>query len=114
MLNVGQLQIKMIAKPGKSPENVKYYRRTSLLPIASKVLELLFQNRFTTIIEERRLIPDQQFGFRKEHGTIEQVHSVVNCISKAIDENEFCTAIFVDMAQAFDKVWQDGLLFQLR
>ena len=38
----------------------------------------------------------------------------MNCINKAIDENKFCTAIFLDISQAFDKVWQDGLLFKLR
>ena len=107
-------QIKMVVKPGKPPEDVKSYRPISLLPIPSKVLELLFLNRLAPIIEERRLIPDHQFGFRKGHGTIEQVHRVVNCINKALDEDKFCTAIFLDISQAFDKVWHDGLLFKLR
>ena len=46
--------------------------------------------------------------------TIEQVHRVVKYINKAIDENEFCIAIFLDIAQTSDKVWHDGLLFKLR
>ena len=107
-------QIKMVAKPGKPPEDVKSYRPISLLQISSKILELLFLNRLAPIIEERRLIPEHQFGFRKGHGTIEQVHRVVNCINKALDEDKFCTAIFLDISQAFDKVWHDGLLFKLR
>ena len=56
----------------------------------------------------------KKLGFRKGHGTIEEVHRVVNCINKALDENKFCTAIFPDISQAFDKVWHDGLLFKLR
>ena len=95
-------QIKMIVKPGKLPEDVKPYRPISLLPIWSKILELLFLNRLTSIIEESSLIPDHQFGFRKGHGTIEQVHRVVNCINKAIDENKFCTAIFLNISEAFE------------
>ena len=66
----------MIVKPGKPPEDVKSYWPISLLPILSKVLELLFLNRLTPIIEERSLIPDHPFGFRKGHGTIEQVQRV--------------------------------------
>ena len=38
----------------------------------------------------------------------------MNCINKDIDENDFCTAIFQYIAEAFDKVWQNGLLFKLR
>ena len=66
-------QIKMIVKPGNPAEDVKSYRPINLLPILSKVLELLFLNRLTPLIEERSLTPDHQFGFRKGHGTIEQV-----------------------------------------
>ena len=104
----------MVVKPGKPPEDVKSYRPISLLPIPSKVLELLFLNRLAPIIEERRLIPDHQFGFRKGYGTIEQVHRVVNCINKVLDENKFYTAICLDISKAFDKVWHDELLFKLR
>ena len=64
------------------------------------VFELLFLNRLTPIIEQRSLIPDHQFSFRKGHGTIKQVHRIVNCINKAIDENKFCTAKFQDIPQA--------------
>ena len=51
-------QIKIVVKPGKPPEDINSYRPISLLPIPSKVLELLFLNRLASIIEERRLIPD--------------------------------------------------------
>ena len=83
-------------------EDVKSYRPISLLPMLSKVLELLFLNRLSSIIKE---IPDYQLGFWKGHGTIEQVHRVVNLINKARDENKFCRAIFLGISQAFDKVW---------
>ena len=62
----------MVVKLGKPPENVKSYRPISLLPITSKVLELLFLNRLAALIEENRLTPDHQFAFRKGHGESSQ------------------------------------------
>ena len=56
----------MVAKRGKPAEHVKSYRPISLLPISSKVLELLFLNRLAPIIEERRLIPDHNLDFEKD------------------------------------------------
>ena len=107
-------QIKMILKPGKTPEDPKSYRPISLLPIASKVMELLFLNRLYPIINSQQIIPDHQFGFRKGHGTIEQVHRIVNVVNKSIDQQNYCTAVFLDISQAFDRVWHDGLLYKLK
>ena len=69
----------MILKPGKRSEDVKSYRPINLLPITSKVMELLL------IQETQSLIPEHQFGFRKKHGTIEQVHRVVDVINTAFE-----------------------------
>ena len=73
--------IKMILKPGKSAEDPKSYRPISLLPITSKLMEILFLKRLSPIIDDKKIIPDYQFGFRKGHGTIEQVHKVGNSIN---------------------------------
>jgi len=54
----------MIAKPGKTPEDIESYRPISLLPILSKILEKILLQRLTPIIEESNLIPSHQFGFR--------------------------------------------------
>lgn len=107
-------QIIMVPKPGKSPEDVKSYRPISLLPIPSKVMEILFLSRLSPIIKERSLIPDHQFGFRQQHGTIEQVHRLVNEINDAFERRQYCTAAFLDISQAFDRVWHDGLLFKIK
>jgi len=65
-------QIIMIVKPGKNPNNMTSYCPISLLPTVSKILEKIFLKRLTSIIDESKLIPSHQFGFRKEHRTIEK------------------------------------------
>lgn len=67
-----------------------------------------------TIIKERSLIPDHQYGFRQQHGTTEQVHRLVNEIDKAFETKKFCTVAFLDITQAFDRVWHDELLYMIK
>ena len=57
--------------------------------------------------------PNHQFGSRK-HSTIEQTHRLVNVISKAFEEKKFCSALLIDISQAFDKVWHEGLLYKIK
>ena len=82
--------------------------------ILSKVLETLLLKRIQPIIDEQKLIPDHQFGFRQKHSTIEQVNRVFTIARRALEEKEYCTAAFVDITQAFDKVWHPGLLYKIR
>ena len=101
-------------KPGKPLENATSYRPISLLPVLSKVFEKLFLIRLKPILASKALIPNHQFGFREDHSTIEQVHIVYNIIRNALERKEYCTAAYVDITQAFDKVWHIGLLYKLK
>lgn len=104
----------MIPKPDKKHEDPSSYRPISLLPVTSKILESLIISRLMPIIKEKQLIPDHQFGFRHYHGTIDQVHRLVEKISQSFETKEYCTAAFLDVSQAFDKVWHDGLLYKIK
>jgi hypothetical protein len=35
-------------------------------------------------------------------------------INKALYNQQYCTAVFLDVSQAFDNVWLPGLLFKLK
>jgi len=107
-------QVIPILKPGKPPEEAQSYRPISLLPVLSKVFERLLLKRIHPILQENHTIPDHQFGFRKKHATTEQVHRIVNIIHDAQEKDQYCTAAFLDITQAFDKVWHHGLLYKLK
>lgn len=107
-------QIIMINKPNKPQNEVSSYRPISLLPILSKVFEKILLKRLKPILTEEEIIPDHQFGFRTEHSTVEQVHRIVDTITDAFEKKKYCTAAFLDVEKAFDKVWHVGLLFKLK
>jgi hypothetical protein len=53
-----------------------------------KVLEKILLKRLVPIIDEHQLIPKHQFGFRKGHGTIEQIHRLVNKINNDFENSQ--------------------------
>ncbi|KAI4474640.1 hypothetical protein M0804_014746 [Polistes exclamans] len=103
-------EIIMLSKPNKDPHDVNSYRPISLLPLLSQLLEKIIFIRMKKIISAKNLIPDHQFGFRNKHSTVEQVHRLTNTIITALEKKEYCSAVFIDIEKAFDKVWHQGLL----
>jgi hypothetical protein len=51
---------------------------------------------------------------QKNHSTIDQVHLINNIIGKMCENKGMCSAVFLGIAQAFDRVWHRGLLHNLR
>jgi hypothetical protein len=91
-----------------------FYRPISLLLILSKVYKKIFLHRLLPIVENRTLLPDHQFGFRQRHSTIHQTHRTVHKINEALETKQYYSAAFLDISQAFDRVWHTGLLHKLR
>lgn len=107
-------EVIMIPKVGQDNHELTSYRPISLLSIISKVFEKLLLRRMNHIIEQKNIIPTHQFGFRDKHSTIDQIHRIVTEIEKALEGDKICSAVFLDIAKAFDKVWHDGLLMKLK
>jgi hypothetical protein len=95
----------MIPKPGKNLVDVSSYRQISLLPTISKVLEMLVLKKIIKDLNPQDWIPDHQFGFRQAHSTVQQRYRITDVINKATENQQYCKAAFLDVSQAFDKVW---------
>lgn len=106
-------EIFVLLKPDKSPAETSSYRPISLLPVISKLFEKLYIKRLNEIVGKKHLIIDAQFGFRAKHSTIEQLHRVTSYIENALEKGKFCVAVFLDVAQAFDRVWHERLVEKL-
>ena len=104
----------MLPKPGKEPHQTASYRPISLLPVFSKILEKIIYDRIKPIIEMKILISDHQFGFRNKRSTIEQMHRLINEIIVALENKQYCTALFMDVEKAFDKINHESLLQTIR
>jgi len=75
-------------------------------------MELLLP-RLSIIIEKHELIPNHQFEFQYKHAIIEQIHRIVKRINKNMEADRYgkYTAVFFDVSQVFNKVYQHERLF---
>ena len=94
----------VLLKPGKAPANPSSYWPISLLPVIGKLFERLYIKRLNKIVQTEKLLIDAQFGFREKHSTIEQLHRITKAIEELLEKGEFCVTVFLDVAQAFDRV----------
>ncbi|UYV80700.1 hypothetical protein LAZ67_19001437 [Cordylochernes scorpioides] len=62
-----------IKKHDKSADDPKNYRPISLTNICCKLMEKIILRRLTYHPDTRNLLPEEQYGFRKGHGTIDQL-----------------------------------------
>ena len=106
--------IKQIPKPNKPPTESSSYRPISLLPLFSKIFEKLLLKRLLPIFDSQKAIPSHQFGFRSSHSTVQQCFRIVDKISSSLERGQYCGGVFLDVAQAFDRVWHPGLLYKLK
>jgi hypothetical protein len=107
-------QIILILKPGKPRNELTFNRPICLLPTESKIFEHLTLKRLLPVVENNGLIPSHEFGFRQRHSTIEQTNRIVQRTNEALENKQYCSAAFLDISQAFVKVWHTGLLYKLR
>lgn len=94
----------------KNPNELSY-RPISLIP---RIFEKPLLKRLETNLLKWKLIPPHQFEFRRQHGTVKQVHRVVKQISNELEHRRYCAAPFIDISQTFDIVWHTGLYFKMR
>jgi hypothetical protein len=102
-----------IHKPGKDPTLPVSYRPISLLPILGKVFEKTINTRLLAHHTANNTLQPEQFGFRKQHSTTQQLIRLTEHITRGFNVRSFTAMALLDLAKAFDTVWHDGLLYKL-
>lgn len=106
-------EIILFHKPNKPKLSCSSYRPISLLPTMSKILERVIYQRLNEYLNEANIIPPHQFGFRSKHSTTHQLLRLTEMITSGYESKRHTIIAFLDIQQAFDKVWLEGLLFKL-
>jgi hypothetical protein len=107
-------EIILIPKPREDPKELTSYRPISLLSTVNKIFEKLLLRRIDTELKPDDWMPPHQFGFRNQHSTVQQTHRIIHIIHQALEDKQYCTSVFSNVRQAFDKVWHAGLLFKIK
>ena len=83
------LSITLIPKPGKPIHETSSYRSISLLLTLSKLFEKMLTKRLLPLLEDLKTMSDHQFGFRKQHSTIKQIHRLTHKINQNLEKKKY-------------------------
>ena len=109
-LKVGK--ITPVYKKGNA-ELLENYRPVSTLPIFGKIFEKIIYSRLYSFLTAKNILYEKQFGFRKGYSTSHALHSSVEIIRSATDDNKHVLGIFIDLSKAFDTLDHRILLSKL-
>lgn len=109
-----EAEVICLPKPGKNLKSPESYRPISLLNTCGKVFDKIVLARITEIINEKKILPDEQFGFRKGHDTVMQGMRLTEKIVKNFQLKKDTACVLIDVQKAFDSVWHVGLLSKLK
>jgi hypothetical protein len=97
-----------------STEDKGNYRGISLLSCISKIFTSILNNRLQKWAEENDRMFEEQGGFTKGKGTVDQIFILQSLVSKYLcKERGRCYNIFIDFSKAFDTVPHKHMFFRL-
>lgn len=102
-----------IPKLQKQQQCDSSYRPITLLPCIGKLMERIIHKRLDYFIESHHLLSSAQFGFRSARGLEDVVMQLSHKIRIAVDGSSSCGVVYLDLKGAFDRVWQQGLLYKI-
>lgn len=105
-----------IHKPGKDSFDPKSYRPISLLSSIGKLFEKIILNQLNHHIHcsDQKVIPDEQFGFRRNHSTNHQLFRVTSFVKSELNFKKSVGLVLFDIEKAFDGVWHDALIHKMK
>lgn len=103
-----------IPKPNRDHSGVAGYRPITLLSCVGKLMERLVGRRLVHFLESNASFTCLQTGFRRGRSTADALVLIKSCISGALSHHAHCVTVYLDLAQAYDCVWHDGVLYKLK
>lgn len=103
-----------ILKKGKTANNPKSYRPISLTSCLGKLCERIMNSRLYWWLESSGLITQFQAGFRRKSRTEDQLFRLTQKILDGFQKGQQTTAVFIDLQQAYDRIWRKGLLLKMQ
>ena len=86
-------------------QDVSNSRPISILTFYSKAFENILYNNIYKFMEHNKIINENLLGFPKRHGTQHAIISLIDNISKSVDDRgDIGINMFLDLKKAFDTV----------
>lgn len=89
------------------------YRPVAIVPVLSKVFEIIIKEKLTYYLESKQLLSNSQYGFRKHRSTITAIANMIDIVVEGLDQGHNSEAVMCDLSKAFDSVSPQILLYKL-
>ena len=73
----------------------------------------MIATRLQFFLEKGQHTTSNQSGFRAGHSSLDGLCRIESSIRTALIQDDYCVAVFIDIVQAFDTVWHNGLIQKL-
>ena len=103
-----------VLKKGKKANEPKSYRPISLTSNIGKLCERILNSRLYWWLESSKLLSHFQAGFRAKSRTEDQLFRLTQRIIDGFKRGQHTTAVFIDLQQAYDRIWRKGLLLKMQ
>lgn len=94
----------------RDPSN---YRPISILPVISKVVEIVVKKRVVSFLDKHNILNNQQFGFRRTQSTTVALVNMITNILKSHKDHCHVAMSLCDLSKAFDSLPHNILLEKL-
>ena len=74
---------------------------------------MIINNPLAASCSKNKVIPENQFGFRRKHATIHAINKLTSDICWALNANQRVAACLIDLEKAFDTVWIPGIIYKV-
>ena len=79
-------------------------KKNILLNIFSKIFERLMYNKLIQFLDQYNVLYQNQFRFRQGHSTHHALITLVDNITKSLDDGDIVIGVFLDLKKAFDTI----------
>jgi hypothetical protein len=87
--------------------NLDNYRGITLMDVVGKVFSGIVRNRIERVFMDK--IAEEQGGFRKERGCVDQSYTLAQTVLKRLEKKKDTYLCFIVLKKAYDSVWREGL-----
>ena len=98
---------------GAKANNKDNYTGKTLFPTLCKIYEMILLNRLEKYAAKIGFFSEMQFGFQEGVGCNEASFTILETINHMFERGSKIFSCFLDVPEAFDTVWIDGLLYKL-
>ena len=89
------------------------YRPISVLSDLNKIYEELLYVRLINYLDDKNILTDSQYGFRKHRSTQEVCIDMISSLLSAYTKKQYSLCLFIDFRKAFDSIDHARLILKL-